>query len=102
MSSASSQVNRPLTMKKDGIQTRNRKVSNKNKKSKKVAMFEPYSDVAQPSPLDGSAGSFSLSPGTLLAYSHSPHLLPTPSPLHPSTSSPYTHHLNSGMVPTLV
>ena len=29
------QVNRPLSMKKDGIQTRNRKVSSKTKKSKK-------------------------------------------------------------------
>ncbi|XP_041807594.1 GATA binding protein 1a [Chelmon rostratus] len=95
-------VNRPLTMKKDGIQTRNRKVSNKNKKSKKAAMFEPYSEVTQPSSLDSSGGPFSLGPGTLLTYSHTPHLIPTPSPLHPSTSLPYTHHLNTGMVPTLV
>ncbi|KAK1899174.1 Erythroid transcription factor [Dissostichus eleginoides] len=29
------QVNRPLAMKKDGIQTRNRKVTNKNKRSRK-------------------------------------------------------------------
>lgn len=89
-------------MKKDGIQTRNRKVSNKNKKSKKAAMFEPYSEVTQLSSLDGNAGPFSLSHGTLLTYSHTPHLIPTPSPLHPSTSLPYTHHLNTGMVPTLV
>lgn len=89
-------------MKKDGIQTRNRKVSNKNKKSKKAAMFEPYSEVIQPSSLDSAAGPFSLSPGTILTYSHTPHLIPTPSPLHPSTSLPYTHHLNTGMVPTLV
>ncbi|XP_070707230.1 GATA binding protein 1a [Pempheris klunzingeri] len=95
-------VNRPLTMKKDGIQTRNRKVSNKNKKSKKAAMFEPYSEGAQLPCLDGSGGPFSLSPGTLLTYSHTPHLIPTPSALHPSTSLPYTHHLNTGMVPTLV
>lgn len=93
-------------MKKDGIQTRNRKVSSKNKKSKKVAVFEPYSDLAQPLPLDAAdAASFSLSPGTLLAYGHPPHLLPAASPLHPSpTSLPYSHHLSSGggMVPTLV
>ncbi|KAM9362067.1 GATA binding protein 1a isoform 1-T1 [Symphorus nematophorus] len=95
-------VNRPLTMKKDGIQTRNRKVSNKNKKSKKAAMFEPYSDGTQPSSLDANGGPFSLGPGTLLTYSHTPHLIPTPSPLHPSASLPYTHHLNTGMVPTLV
>lgn len=95
-------VNRPLTMKKDGIQTRNRKVSNKNKKSKKAAMFEPYSEGTQPSSLDSTGGPFSLGPGTLLNYSHTPHLIPTPSPLHSSTSLPYTHHLNTGMVPTLV
>ncbi|XP_014825986.1 PREDICTED: endothelial transcription factor GATA-2-like [Poecilia mexicana] len=95
-------VNRPLTMKKEGIQTRNRKVSNKNKKSKKAAMLEPYSDVVQPPPLDDNGGPFSLSPGTLLTYSHTPHLLPTPTPLHPSAGLPYAHHLNSGMVPTLV
>lgn len=95
-------VNRPLTMKKDGIQTRNRKVSNKNKKSKKAAMFEPYSEGTQPSSLDGTGGPFSLGPGTLLNYSHTPHLIPTPSPLHSSASLPYTHHLNTGMVPTLV
>lgn len=98
-----SKVNRPLTMKKDGIQTRNRKVSNKNKKSKKAAMFEPFSDMTQTSSLDSSgAGPFPLSPGTLLTYSHTQHLIPTPSSLHPSTSLPYTHHLNTGMVPTLV
>uniref|UniRef100_A0A4W6ESS3 GATA binding protein 1a n=1 Tax=Lates calcarifer TaxID=8187 RepID=A0A4W6ESS3_LATCA len=94
-------VNRPLTMKKDGIQTRNRKVSNKNKKSKKAAMLEQYSEVT-PSSLDDNGGPFSLGPGTLLTYSHAPHLIPAPSPLHPSASLPYTHHLNTGMVPTLV
>jgi len=95
-----SQVNRPLTMKKEGIQTRNRKVSNKNKKSKKATMLEPYSDVGQP--LDDNAGPFSLGPGTLLTYSHTPHLIPTPSSLHPSGGLPYPHHLNTGIVPTMV
>lgn len=97
------QVNRPLTMKKEGIQTRNRKVSSKNKKSKKAAMFEPYSEAMAPSSsLDSGGGPFPLSPGTLLNYSHSPHLIPPPSTLHPPTSLPYTHHLNTGMVSTLV
>ncbi|KAF6722760.1 GATA-binding factor 2 [Oryzias melastigma] len=93
-------VNRPLTMKKEGIQTRNRKVSNKNKKSKKAALLEPYSEAGQAASLDESG--FSFSPGTLLTYGHAPHLIPTPSPLHPSGSLPYPHHLNTGMVPTLV
>ncbi|XP_044206502.1 erythroid transcription factor isoform X1 [Thunnus albacares] len=34
------QVNRPLTMKKDGIQTRNRKMTNKNKRSRKADQSE--------------------------------------------------------------
>ncbi|XP_029908229.1 GATA binding protein 1a [Myripristis murdjan] len=95
-------VNRPLTMKKDGIQTRNRKVSSKNKKSKKNAMLEPYADVAQVPPLDENGGPFSLGHGSLLTYSHTPHLIPAPPPLHPSATLPFTHHPNSGMVPTLV
>ncbi|XP_060925872.1 GATA binding protein 1a [Limanda limanda] len=95
-------INRPLTMKKDGIQTRNRKVSNKNKKSKKVAMLDQYSEMTQPSSLDDNGGHYSLGPGTMLSYSHAPHLIQAPSPLHPSASLPYTHHLNTGMMPTLV
>ncbi|KAM8916298.1 GATA binding protein 1a [Spinachia spinachia] len=95
-------VNRPLAMKKDSIQTRNRKVSNKNKKSKKAVMFEPYSDMSQPPAMDDNCGPFSLGPGTLLTYSHTPHLIPSPSILHPSASLQYTHHLNTGMMPTLV
>uniref|UniRef100_A0A3Q1BN27 GATA-type domain-containing protein n=1 Tax=Amphiprion ocellaris TaxID=80972 RepID=A0A3Q1BN27_AMPOC len=78
------------------------KVSNKNKKSKKAALLESYSEATQPTSLDDNTGPFSLGPGTLLTYSHMPHLVPTPSPLHPSASLPYTHHLNTGMVPTLV
>ncbi|XP_068598680.1 GATA binding protein 1a [Brachionichthys hirsutus] len=93
-------INRPLTMKKDGIQTRNRKVSSKNKKSKKAAMFGPFSEEAPP--LDISSGPFALGSGALLAYSHAPHLLPTPSPLHPSASLSYAQHLSTGLVPTLV
>ena len=42
------QVSRPLTMKKDGIQTRNRKMSTKSKKNKKLAAM---SDLLK-SPLD--------------------------------------------------
>lgn len=95
-------VNRPLTMKKEGIQTRNRKVSSKNKKSKKATMTESYSEMPQMSALEDNSGPFSLGPGTLLTYSHSPHLLSAPASLHPSAALPYAHHLSSGMVPTLV
>ncbi|XP_043107174.1 GATA-binding factor 2-like [Puntigrus tetrazona] len=94
-------VNRPLTMKKDGIQTRNRKVSNRNKKGKKSAASEVYPDMSHIAPPDEHVGPYSLNPGPLLSYSHTPHLLP-PSTLHSSPNLPYPHHPNSGMVPTLV
>ncbi|XP_059384784.1 GATA-binding factor 1-B-like [Carassius carassius] len=94
-------VNRPLTMKKDGIQTRNRKVSNRNKKGKKSAASEVYPDMSYIGASDEHVGHYSLTPGPLLSYSHTPHLL-TPSTLHSSPTLPYTHHPNSGMVPTLV
>ncbi|KAM4612844.1 GATA binding protein 1a [Polymixia lowei] len=95
-------INRPLTMKKDGIQTRNRKVSNKNKKSKKNAMLEPYPDLTQVPSLDDNGGHYSLGPGPLLSYGHTPHLIPTPSSLHPSATLPYTHLPSNGMMPTMV
>ncbi|XP_061642124.1 GATA binding protein 1a [Phyllopteryx taeniolatus] len=91
-------VNRPLTMKKDGIQTRNRKVSNKNKKSKKAATLETFAEGAQPYSLEGNGGPFALGPATLLTYSHTPHLIPGSSPLHASAPLPYPHHHNPGMV----
>lgn len=94
-------VNRPLTMKKDGIQTRNRKVSNRNKKGKKSAVSEVYPDMSHITPPDEHVGPYSLNSGPFLSYSHTPHLFP-PSTLHSSPNLPYTHHPNSGMVPTLV
>ncbi|XP_061730828.1 GATA binding protein 1a [Nerophis ophidion] len=95
-------INRPLTMKKDGIQTRNRKVSNKNKKSKKAAMLETFGEIPQPSSMEDNGGPFGLNPAALLSYSHASHLMPTQSHLHTAAPLPYTHHRNMGMVPTLV
>lgn len=46
-------VSRPLTMKKDGIQTRNRKMSTKSKKNKKLAAM---SDLLKGGPLDKFGG----------------------------------------------
>ncbi|XP_077429837.1 GATA binding protein 1a [Vanacampus margaritifer] len=93
-------VNRPLTMKKEGIQTRNRKVSNKNKKSKKAAMLETFGEAAQPHSAEDNGGPFAIGPATLLTYA--PHLIPGPSSLHASAPLTYAHHRNMGMVPTLV
>ncbi|XP_010880220.1 GATA binding protein 1a [Esox lucius] len=95
-------VNRPLTMKKDGIQTRNRKVSNKNKKGKKSSMLEQYSNLSQGPALNDHGSPYSLGPGSLLSYSHNPHLLSPPTGLHQSANLSYAHHPNPGMVPTLV
>uniref|UniRef100_A0A672NYN8 Uncharacterized protein n=2 Tax=Sinocyclocheilus grahami TaxID=75366 RepID=A0A672NYN8_SINGR len=88
-------------MKKDGIQTRNRKVSNRSKKGKKSSASEVYPDMSHMAAPDEHVGHYSLNPGPLLSYSHTPHLL-TPSTLHSSPTLPYTHHPHSGMVPTLV
>ncbi|CAL9704289.1 unnamed protein product [Knipowitschia caucasica] len=94
-------VNRPLTMKKDGIQTRNRKVSSKNKKSKKTALMESYSEMPHGTHLEES-GPFSLAPGTLLSYNHPAHLMSGPGTLHPPGVLSYSHHLSPGMVSSLV
>ncbi|KAJ8371334.1 hypothetical protein SKAU_G00113620 [Synaphobranchus kaupii] len=95
-------VNRPLTMKKDGIQTRNRKVSNKNKKGKKSGGVDLYADAPRGPTSDQHAGPYSLGPGPLLSYGHGQHLLPQSPPLYPSATMPYSYHPTSGMVPTLV
>ena len=86
-------------MKKDGIQTRNRKVSNKNKKSKKgLGQPASYPDMMQP--LEDNCGPFSLGPGSMLSYGHTAHLIPTaPHGLHSSAPMSYTHYPSAGMVP---
>ncbi|KAF3859382.1 hypothetical protein F7725_021781 [Dissostichus mawsoni] len=77
-------INRPLTMKKEGIQTRNRKMSSKSKKSKKS---QDGMDDFSKSLMDKS----SFSPAALSRhmssfppFSHSGHMLSTPTPMHPS------------------
>ncbi|KAI1892747.1 hypothetical protein AGOR_G00136720 [Albula goreensis] len=87
-------VNRPLTMKKEGIQTRNRKMSNKSKKSKKGGEgFEELSkcvhDKTSPFSAAALAGHMSHM-GHLPPFGHSGHMLPTPTPIHPSFGHP--HH----------
>ncbi|XP_018589569.1 GATA-binding factor 2-like isoform X1 [Scleropages formosus] len=85
-------VNRPLTMKKEGIQTRNRKMSNKSKKSKRGSeCFEELSkgmhDKASPFSAAALTGHMSHM-GHLPPFSHATHMLPTPTPIHPS----FSHH----------
>lgn len=86
------QVNRPLTMKKEGIQTRNRKMSNKSKKNKRCG--DAYEEF--PKSLHEKSSPFSMaghmSMGHLPPFSHAGHMLPTPTPIHPSFGHP--HHSN--------
>ncbi|KAM8867140.1 endothelial transcription factor GATA-2a isoform 2-T2 [Synchiropus picturatus] len=88
-------VNRPLTMKKEGIQTRNRKMSSKSKRNKRSSDgFEDFSKCMQDkaSPFGAAPGlpSHMTHMGHLPPFSHSGHMLPTPTPIHPSFAHP--HH----------
>ncbi|XP_020789477.1 GATA-binding factor 2 [Boleophthalmus pectinirostris] len=92
-------VNRPLTMKKEGIQTRNRKMSNKSKKSKRSSS-DSYDDFTKSmhqhheksAPFGSLAGHVSMGHHHHLAspFSHTGHMLPTPTPIHPT----FGHHSN--------
>ncbi|XP_026539753.1 trans-acting T-cell-specific transcription factor GATA-3 [Notechis scutatus] len=90
-------INRPLTMKKEGIQTRNRKMSSKSKKSKKIhdSLDDfPKTSSFNPATLSRHMSSIShLSP-----FSHSGHMLTTPTPMHPSSSLSFGPHHPSSMV----
>ncbi|CAL1608039.1 unnamed protein product [Knipowitschia caucasica] len=96
-------VNRPLTMKKEGIQTRNRKMSNKSKKSKRGGNGDSYEDFTKsmhqhhdksPTPFGSLTGHVSMSHHhhhhLASPFSHTGHMLPTPTPIHPS----FGHHSN--------
>ncbi|XP_028849147.1 GATA-binding factor 1-B [Denticeps clupeoides] len=96
-------VNRPLTMKKEGIQTRNRKVSGKSRKGKRSSLPEPelFSSISR--------GCFSSElhpdsqppgPGALLSYNA--HIIPSPPSLHPPAALPFSYHSNSAMLPSIV
>lgn len=80
-------VNRPLTMKKDGIQTRNRKMSTKSKKSKKG--MTSMSDLLKP--LDKPF------PGSVYAPMHAPMAtyMTSGSSLGGSFSSPVGSHMQA-------
>lgn len=89
-------------MKKEGIQTRNRKMSSKSKKSKKGAeCFEELSKCMQEKspPFSAAALAGHMAPvGHLPPFSHSGHILPTPTPIHPSSSLSFGHPHPSSMV----
>ncbi|XP_060691310.1 GATA-binding factor 2-like isoform X1 [Hemiscyllium ocellatum] len=92
-------VNRPLTMKKEGIQTRNRKMSSKSKKSKRLSDgFEELSKCMQDKTSSFSLASHMQHMGHLPPFSHAGHVLPTPTPIHPSSSLSFAHPHPSSMV----
>ncbi|XP_054641227.1 endothelial transcription factor GATA-2b isoform X2 [Dunckerocampus dactyliophorus] len=86
-------VNRPLTMKKEGIQTRNRKMSSKTKKMKRASdSYEEYTKSLHDKNSTFSSLAGHMSMGHLPPFSHAGHMLPTPTPIHPSFGHP--HHSN--------
>lgn len=94
---SSHQVNRPLTMKKESIQTRNRKVSTKNRKEKKLSAAEEnlYSDF--PKSLVSDCDSYSLG-----VYSHSSHSLPQNTACHSHATLPYPCHPSAAILPSML
>nr|UVT77521.1 GATA-binding protein 3 [Leucoraja erinacea] len=95
-------INRPLTMKKEGIQTRNRKMSSKSKKSKKTHDgLDEFSKslMEKASSFSPAALSRHMSPiHHIQPFSHSGHMLSTPTPVHPSSGLSFGPHHPSSMV----
>ncbi|XP_029471909.1 trans-acting T-cell-specific transcription factor GATA-3 isoform X2 [Rhinatrema bivittatum] len=90
-------INRPLTMKKEGIQTRNRKMSSKSKKCKR--MHESPEDFPKSSSFSPAALSRHMSSLSHLSpFSHSSHMLTTPTPMHPPSGLAFGPHHPSSMV----
>ncbi|XP_071776652.1 transcription factor GATA-3 isoform X4 [Centroberyx gerrardi] len=92
-------INRPLTMKKEGIQTRNRKMSSKSKKSKKSHdSMDDFSKSLMDKSSSFSPAALSRHMSSFPPFSHSGHMLTTPTPMHPSASLPFAPHHPSSMV----
>ncbi|XP_059182245.1 transcription factor GATA-3 isoform X3 [Centropristis striata] len=92
-------INRPLTMKKEGIQTRNRKMSSKSKKSKKSQDgMDDFSKSLMDKSSSFSPAALSRHMSSFPPFSHSSHMLTTPTPMHPSSSLPFAPHHPSSMV----
>ncbi|KAJ7317505.1 hypothetical protein JRQ81_003667 [Phrynocephalus forsythii] len=93
-------VNRPLAMRKDGIQTRNRKASSAKSKKRKgnsgeAAIALTTSLEMIPPPMMGDEALYTLSPmilpGHLLPFGPGSHLLGSSPPGFPSQASPVPH-----------
>nr|XP_002122567.2 transcription factor GATA-3 [Ciona intestinalis] len=86
-------VNRPLTMKKEGIQTRNRKISTKLKKSS--VCRDPRFDATNFKFFDGSSG-FGAAAAAAAAYSGQFGQMHTFGGVHPHHHPHMAHHLTAG------
>uniref|UniRef100_A0A8C8DXK1 GATA binding protein 3 n=1 Tax=Oryzias sinensis TaxID=183150 RepID=A0A8C8DXK1_9TELE len=85
-------INRPLTMKKEGIQTRNRKMSSKSKKSKKSQdSMDDFSKSLMDKSSSFSPAALSRHMSSFPPFSHSGHMLTTPPPLPPPPRPPPPH-----------
>ncbi|XP_062239201.1 transcription factor GATA-3 isoform X4 [Platichthys flesus] len=92
-------INRPLTMKKEGIQTRNRKMSSKSKKSKKSQdTMDDFSKSLMDKSSSFSPAALSRHMSSFPPFSHSGHMLSTPTPMHPSSGLSFGPHHPSSMV----
>ncbi|KAL0187207.1 hypothetical protein M9458_018877, partial [Cirrhinus mrigala] len=80
----------PLTMKKEGIQTRNRKVSSKNRRGKKFSATEENLYFPK-----------NPTPGALGIYSHSSHSLPPTTAFHSHAGLPYPYHPSAAILPSM-
>ncbi|XP_051790756.1 transcription factor GATA-3 isoform X5 [Erpetoichthys calabaricus] len=94
-------INRPLTMKKEGIQTRNRKMSSKSKKSKKAHdSMDDFSKSLMDKTSTFSPAALSRhmsSIGHIPPFTHTGHMLTAP-PMHPTSSLSFAPHHATSMV----
>ncbi|XP_059358917.1 transcription factor GATA-3-like [Carassius carassius] len=95
-------VNRPLTMKKEGIQTRNRKVSIKNRKAKSFSATVENLYFSKNPVSDQHFDLYSQSPGALGIYSPSSQSLPPTAAFHSHASLPYPYHPPAAILPSMV
>ncbi|XP_026124541.1 transcription factor GATA-3-like [Carassius auratus] len=95
-------VNRPLTMKKEGIQTRNRKMSIKNRKGKSFSVTEENLYFSKNPVSDQHFDLYAQSPGALGAYSHSSQSLPPTAAFHSHASLPYPYHPPAAILPSMM
>uniref|UniRef100_A0A8C4RA91 GATA binding protein 2 n=1 Tax=Eptatretus burgeri TaxID=7764 RepID=A0A8C4RA91_EPTBU len=93
-------VNRPLSMKKESIQTRNRKMSTKSRKNQKSPEETAFvSEKLPPFTAAMSLHGSHMGPlGHMNAFSHSSGMLPMSTAVHPSVSFSFTPSHHSSMI----